>query len=93
MGGMAQAVATGWPKLKIEECAAKRQANIDAGKEAVVGVNKYVLEKQDDIEVLMIDNKEVKEKQLARLEQVGHGMVELYLGVTCNLLFIAVVAG
>jgi len=70
MGGMAQAVATGWPKLKIEECAAKRQANIDAGKEAVVGVNKYVLEKQDDIEVLMIDNKEVKEKQLARLEQV-----------------------
>ena len=77
MGGMAQAVATGWPKLKIEECAAKRQANIDAGKEAVVGVNKYVLEKQDDIEVLMIDNKEVKEKQLARLEQVGHVIVEL----------------
>jgi len=67
MGGMAKAVASGWPKLKIEECAAKRQANIDSANEVIVGVNKYKLEKEDEINVLSIDNAEVKEKQLARL--------------------------
>ena len=46
MGGMASAVASGWPKLKIEECAAKRQAVIDSGKEVIVGVNKYRMETQ-----------------------------------------------
>jgi len=70
MGGMAKAVASGWPKLKIEECAAKRQANIDSGKEAIVGVNKYRLEQEDEIEVRSIDNAEVKESQLARLAAV-----------------------
>lgn len=70
MGGMAAAVASGWPKLKIEECAAKRQANIDSGKETIVGVNKYKLEVEDQIDVLSIDNAEVKEKQLKRLAQV-----------------------
>jgi len=67
MGGMATAVASGWPKLKIEECAAKRQANIDSAKEVIVGVNKYKLDKEDEIEVLSIDNEEVKKKQLQRL--------------------------
>jgi len=70
MGGMAAAVASGWPKLKIEECAAKRQANIDSGKETIVGVNKFKMEKQDDIDVRVIDNAEVKEKQLNRLQSV-----------------------
>jgi len=70
MGGMAKAVASGWPKLKIEECAAKRQANIDSGKEVIVGVNKYKLAMEDDINVLSIDNAEVMAAQLARLEQV-----------------------
>jgi len=70
MGGMAKAVASGWPKLKIEECAAKRQANIDSGKEVIVGVNKYRLEQEDEIEVRSIDNAEVKESQLARLAAV-----------------------
>ena len=70
MGGMAAAVASGWPKLKIEECAAKRQANIDSGKEVIVGVNKYKLDTEDKIDVLVIDNQEVKAKQLARLAQV-----------------------
>merc|ERR1711983_320361 len=60
MGGMAKAVASGWPKLKIEECAARRQANIDSGKEVIVGVNKYRLAKED--------NKEVRESQIRRLE-------------------------
>jgi len=70
MGGMAKAVASGWPKLKIEECAAKRQANIDSGKEVIVGVNKYKLKKEDDIEVRSIDNAEVKESQLNRLTKL-----------------------
>jgi len=70
MGGMAKAVASGWPKLKIEECAAKRQANIDSSSEVIVGVNKYKLEKEDEINVLSIDNTEVKEKQLARLAAI-----------------------
>merc|ERR1712115_411928 len=66
MGGMAKAVASGWPKLKIEECAARRQANIDSGKEVIVGVNKYQLEKEDQIDVLMIDNEAVKKQQIER---------------------------
>merc|ERR1711936_451682 len=70
MGGMAKAVASGWPKLKIEECAARRQANIDSGKEVIVGVNKYKLDKEDPIDVLSIDNAEVKVKQIARLESI-----------------------
>ncbi len=61
LGGMAKAVASGWPKLKIEECAAKRQANIDSSSEVIVGVNKYVLDKQDPIDVLHINNEEVRE--------------------------------
>merc|ERR1711902_114530 len=70
MGGMAKAVASGWPKLKIEECAARRQANIDSGKEVIVGVNKYKLAKEDDINVLSIDNAEVKVKQINRLTKL-----------------------
>merc|ERR1711971_41119 len=64
------AVASGWPKLKIEECAARRQANIDSGKEVIVGVNKYKLAKEDDINVLSIDNAEGKVKQIGRLESI-----------------------
>merc|ERR1719334_1404100 len=60
MGGMANAVASGWPKLKIEECAAKRQAIIDNGTETIVGVNKYQLQNQEPIEVLSIDNEKVR---------------------------------
>ena len=56
--------------IKIEECAAKRQANIDSGKEVIVGVNKYKLDTEDKIDVLVIDNMEVKTTQLARLDQV-----------------------
>jgi len=76
MGGMSKAVATGWPKLKIEECAAKKQANIDSGKEVIVGVNKYQLEKEDQIEVLMIDNESVKKQQIERLTKVKQGRDE-----------------
>jgi len=70
MGGMAKAVASGWPKLKIEECAARKQANIDSGKEVIVGVNKYKLEQEDQIDVLVIDNEAVKKQQIERLKTV-----------------------
>ncbi|MDO8328147.1 MAG: methylmalonyl-CoA mutase [Cypionkella sp.] len=67
MGGMTKAVATGMPKLRIEESAAKRQAAIDRGDDVVVGVNKYRLASQDPIDILDIDNVAVREAQIARL--------------------------
>ncbi|RKP12744.1 methylmalonyl-CoA mutase-domain-containing protein [Piptocephalis cylindrospora] len=70
MGGMAKAVASGMPKLRIEESAARRQARIDSGKETIVGVNKYRLEKEEDIDVLAIDNTKVRESQEARIRKV-----------------------
>ncbi|KAK0052012.1 methylmalonyl-CoA mutase mitochondrial [Biomphalaria pfeifferi] len=70
MGGMAKAVASGMPKLKIEECAARRQAKIDTGAEVIVGVNKYKLPTQEKLDVLSIDNSVVREKQCARLAKV-----------------------
>ncbi|CAD5117630.1 DgyrCDS6384 [Dimorphilus gyrociliatus] len=70
MGGMAKAVASGMPKLRIEESAAKRQARIDSGQETIVGVNKYKLQEEDTIDVLEVDNTKVREQQKARIEQV-----------------------
>ncbi|XP_054166292.1 methylmalonyl-CoA mutase, mitochondrial-like [Oppia nitens] len=67
MGGMAKAVAEGMPKMKIEECAAQKQAAIDSCKEVIVGVNKYRLEKEDPVEVLVVDNKVVREKQISKI--------------------------
>ncbi len=70
MGGMTQAVASGWAKMKVEECAAEKQARIDSGKDVIVGVNKYKLAKEDPIEILDIDNHAVREAQIARLEKI-----------------------
>merc|ERR1711981_436657 len=70
MGGMAKAVVEGLPKLKIEECAAKKQASIDSGKDVIVGVNKYQLEKEDPVEVLAIDNTAVREQQVAKIQKI-----------------------
>ncbi|MEO9518076.1 MAG: methylmalonyl-CoA mutase [Paracoccaceae bacterium] len=70
MGGMTKAVASGMPKLRIEEAAATRQAMIDRGDEVIVGVNKYRLEKEDPIDILEIDNEAVRENQVARLEAI-----------------------
>ena len=67
MGGMTKAVATGMPKLRIEETAAKRQARIDRGEEVIVGVNKYRPATTDAVEILDIDNLAVREGQIARL--------------------------
>uniref|UniRef100_A0A673IBR7 Methylmalonyl-CoA mutase, mitochondrial n=1 Tax=Sinocyclocheilus rhinocerous TaxID=307959 RepID=A0A673IBR7_9TELE len=71
MGGMARAVAEGIPKLRIEECAARRQARIDSGSEVIVGVNKYRLEKEETVDVLSIDNTAVRNKQIEKLRKVS----------------------
>ncbi|MEP0506815.1 MAG: methylmalonyl-CoA mutase [Paracoccaceae bacterium] len=70
MGGMTKAVASGMPKLRIEEAAATRQAMIDRGDEVIVGVNKYRLEKEDPIDILDIDNEAVRKNQVARLAAI-----------------------
>lgn len=68
LGGMAKAIETGLPKMKVEEAAAKRQAKIDSKTETIVGVNKYRLAKEEPIDILDIDNTIVRQKQIERLE-------------------------
>ncbi len=70
LGGMAKAIETGLPKMRIEEAAARRQAQIDSGKETLVGVNKYRLTKEEPIEILEVDNTAVRESQITRLERL-----------------------
>lgn len=70
LGGMAKAIETGLPKMKIEEAAAKRQAKIDSRSETIVGVNKYRLEKEEPIDILEIDNTVVRQKQIERINQM-----------------------
>jgi methylmalonyl-CoA mutase len=67
-GGMAQAIETGLPKMRIEEAAARRQARIDAGKDVIVGVNRYRSERDEPIDILSVDNRKVRDAQLRRLE-------------------------
>ena len=70
LGGMTRAIETGLPKMRIEEAAAKRQARIDSGRETIVGVNKYAVSSEQEIDVLVVDNAAVRERQLARLAEV-----------------------
>ena len=70
LGGMTKAIETGMPKLRIEESAAKKQAAIDSSRDVIVGVNKYQLAEEDEIEVLDIDNATVRESQIARLQKM-----------------------
>ncbi|MCU1351116.1 MAG: Methylmalonyl-CoA mutase [Acidimicrobiales bacterium] len=70
LGGMTKAVESGMPKLRIEESAARRQARIDQGEEVVVGVNKYVVENPELVDVLDIDNRQVLAEQKAKLERI-----------------------
>ena len=72
MGGMTKAVASGMPKLRIEETAATRQANIDRATQVIVGVNKYRLEEEDEIDILSIDNNVVRQAQVTRLASMRH---------------------
>ncbi len=70
LGGMTKAIETGMPKLRIEESAAKKQAAIDSGRDVIVGVNKYQLSEESEIEVLDVDNAAVRESQIARLNRM-----------------------
>src|SRR5574344_782275 len=70
LGGMAKAIETGIPKLRIEEAAARKQARIDSGTDKIIGLNKYRLEHEDPIKILDIDNTKVRNQQIARLEEL-----------------------
>jgi methylmalonyl-CoA mutase len=70
LGGMAKAIETGLPKLRIEEAAARRQAHIDSGKETIVGVNLFRLDKAEQLDVLVVDNTAVREAQIQRLQKL-----------------------
>ncbi len=82
-GGMAQAIGDGIPKLRIEEAAARTQARIDSGAQTVIGVNKYQVDEDHEIEVLKVENSRVRTEQLAKLEQLradrDHAAVEAAL--------------
>ncbi len=69
-GGMAQAIEAGIPKLRIEEAAARTQARIDSGRQPVIGVNKYLLDHNEDIDVLKVENEQVRADQIAKLERL-----------------------
>ena len=70
LGGMAKAIETGIPKLRIEEAAARKQARIDSGIEKIIGINEFALEHEDPIDILDVDNTKVRESQVARLKEL-----------------------
>ena len=70
LGGMAKAIETGIPKMRIEEAAARKQARIDSGIDTIVGINRYRLEKEDPIDILDVDNTAVRESQIKRLNEL-----------------------
>ena len=76
LGGMTKAIESGMPKLRIEESAAKKQAAIDSGRDVIVGVNKYQLAEQEEIDVLDVDNAAVRQSQIARLQTMRAGRDE-----------------
>jgi len=75
-GGMANAVAQGWPKAMIEQASAARQARVDRGEDVIVGVNKYRLAEEDEIDILDVDNHAVREAQIARIKRSKAGRDE-----------------
>ncbi|MDR2843089.1 MAG: methylmalonyl-CoA mutase [Candidatus Symbiothrix sp.] len=70
LGGMAKAIETGIPKMRIEEAAARTQARIDSGNQTIIGINKYRLEKEDPIDILEVDNTAVRKQQIERLNEL-----------------------
>ena len=70
MGGMSKAIEAGYPKMKIEEAAAQKQARIDSGEEAIIGVNKFITDEKTEIELLVVDNNEVRKKQIDRINRI-----------------------
>ena len=86
LGGMTKAIETGLPKMKIEEAAARRQAKIDSGKEVIIGVNKFRLDHEDPIDILSIDNTEVRKKQIERIRQLKENRNEDEVNLALDLL-------
>jgi methylmalonyl-CoA mutase len=76
LGGMAKAIESGLPKMRIEEAAARRQARIDSGEEVIIGVNRFRLDTESPIDILEVDNRIVRQQQIARLEKLRAGRNE-----------------
>ena len=93
LGGMAKAIETGLPKMRIEEAAARRQAQIDSNLETIVGVNRYRPETEQAIELLEVDNTAVREAQLKRLEKLKTGRDEARIQAALNALTEAAASG
>lgn len=70
MGGMSKAIEAGYPKMKIEEAAAQKQARIDSGQESIIGVNKFITDEKTEIELLEVDNDQVRKKQVDRINRI-----------------------
>ncbi|MAL96759.1 MAG: methylmalonyl-CoA mutase [Haliea sp.] len=92
-GGMAKAIETGMPKLRIEEAAARKQARIDRGDDVIVGVNKYQTDDASEVDVLQIDNEAVRKSQLARLAAVRENRDEAAVEDILEQLYQAAVSG
>ena len=92
-GGMAKAIETGMPKLRIEEAAARKQARIDKGDDVIVGVNKYTLDEEDDVDVLEIDNQAVRDSQLARLASIRESRDEAAVEAILDEIYQSAVSG
>ncbi|MDY0006085.1 MAG: methylmalonyl-CoA mutase [Spongiibacteraceae bacterium] len=92
-GGMAKAIETGMPKLRIEESAARKQARIDRGDDVIVGVNKYKLDKEDPVDILDIDNHAVRESQIQRLQKIRETRKESEVEAILEAIFQAAKAG
>jgi methylmalonyl-CoA mutase len=86
LGGMTKAVAQGLPKLRIEESAAKKQARIDRGEEVIVGVNKYRLDKAEEIDLLEVDNQRVRLQQIERLNAIKNSRDAAHVDATLDAL-------
>lgn len=92
-GGMAKAIETGMPKLRIEESAAKKQARIDRGEDVIVGVNKYTLEEEDEVDILEIDNNAVRESQVKRLGDIRDARDEAAVEAALEAIYQTAVSG
>ena len=93
LGGMAAAIESGVPKLRIEEAAAKKQARIDRGEDVIVGVNKFQIDEQDVVDILEIDNEQVREAQLQRLAEIRATRDETAVTAALNALTEAAQSG
>ena len=93
LGGMAKAIESGIPKLRIEEAAAKKQARIDRGEDVIVGVNKFQIDQQDEVDILEIDNEQVRDAQLARLATIRESRDDSRVSETLSALTAAAESG